>query len=212
MIAQEKERQRISRELHDTVSQDLSALKIMCVSLLENHPELPADTKNRLSDMAGILAGTINAVRDLAYGLRPPALDVLGLARTISMHCEDFSQRTGLSVDFSSVGAEGLPLDPDMQINLFRLTQEGLNNARKHADARQVSVRLVASFPDLILRIEDDGKGFDVQRRLADARHERRLGLRSMEERAALLGGNMRIESRPMQGTKITVKVPIPGI
>jgi PAS domain S-box-containing protein len=212
MMVQEKERQRISCELHDTVSQDLSALKIMCASLSEKHPELPADTKHRLSEIAAILADTINAVRDLAYGLRPPALDVLGLARTISMHCEDFSQKTGLGVDFSSVGVEGLPLDPDMQINLFRLIQEALNNVRKHADASQVSVRLVASFPDIILRIEDDGKGFDVQGRLATALQEKRMGLRSMEERAALLGGNLKVESRPMQGTKITVKVPIPGI
>jgi PAS domain S-box-containing protein len=211
MMIQEKERQRISRELHDTVSQDLSALKIMCASLSDSHPELSTDTRQRVSEISAILAATIGSVRDLAYDLRPPALDALGLVRTISMHCEDFSERTGLNVDFSSVGVEGLRLDPDTQINLFRLIQEGLNNVITHADANQAFVRLVASFPDIILRIEDDGKGFDVQRRLATAHHEKRMGLQSMEERTALLGGNMRIESRPMQGTKITVKVPIPG-
>ncbi len=212
MLVQEKERRRISCELHDTVSQDLSALKMMCVSLSNSHPELSADTRQRVLEISEILAATIGSVRDLAYDLRPPALDALGLVRTIFMHCEDFSQRTGMNVDFSCVGMERLRLDPDIQINLFRLIQEGLNNVTKHADANQVFVRLVASFPDIILRIEDDGKGFDVQSRLATTHHDKRMGLRNMEERAALLGGNMRVESRPMQGTKITVKVPIPGI
>ena len=101
-----------------------------------------------------------------------------------------------------------MPFDYETEITLYRLIQEGLNNARKHAHCRHVTVRLVSSFPKIILRIEDDGRGFDVAGRMASAVNEKRMGLRSMQERAALLGGEMRIESRPMQGTKLIVEFP----
>ncbi len=89
------------------------------------------------------------------------------------------------------------------------MIQEGLNNIRKHADATNATIRMIASFPDIILRIEDNGRGFDVQNRLVSALDERHMGLRSMKERVALLDGKMRIESRAIQGTKILIEVPI---
>jgi signal transduction histidine kinase len=90
--------------------------------------------------------------------------------------------------------------------NLFH--EEGLNNVKKHAEADRVTIRMVASFPNIILRIEDDGKGFDVEKRWATAVNEKRMGLQSMKERVGLLNGKMRIQSRPNSGTKILVEIP----
>jgi PAS domain S-box-containing protein len=208
MKAQEAEWQRISRELHDNVAQDLSTAKIACETLFDNEPAVPSETRQRVLELCKILQGTIMAVRDLSYDLRPPSMDQLGLVRTVFQYCEDFSDKNGVRVDFYSAGMDDLRLDFNTEINLYRLIQEGLNNIRKHADANHVTIRLVASFPNIILRVEDDGKGFDVKDRLVTALHEKHMGLRSMEERVSLLQGKMRIQSRPMQGTEIFVEVP----
>ena len=211
MKAQEIERQRLSRELHDLVGQDLSALKIGIDTLFDDQPEALPAMRQRMAKLSKIAYGAIMAVRDLAYALRPIGLDQLGLAQTALRHCEDFSAKTGVKVDFFAAGMEDLRLDSDIEIALYRLIQEGLNNIKKHADATDATIRLVASFPNIILRIEDNGKGFDTENRLASAINEKRMGLRSMEERVALFGGKMRIESRPMQGTKIFIEAPCKG-
>ena len=211
MKAQETERRRLSRELHDLVGQDLSALKIGIDTLFDDQTEALPAMRQRVAKLSKIAYGAIMAVRDLAYALRPIGLDQLGLAQTALRHCEDFSAKTGVKVDFFAAGMEDLRLDSDIEIALYRLIQEGLNNVKKHADATDATIRLVASFPNIILRIEDNGKGFDAEKRLASAINEKRMGLRSMEERVALLGGKMRIESRPMQGTKIFIEAPCKG-
>jgi len=209
MKVQESERQMISRELHDRVGQDLSTLKIGCDTLFDDQPEVPPEITQKVFEFSKRLERCIMAVRDLAYDLRPHSLDQLGLVQTIFQYCEDFSEKTGLSVDFTSAGMDDLNLDFDTEINLYRLVQEGLININKHADATHVTVRLVTSFPTIILRIEDDGKGFDVKDRLITAMNEKRMGLRSMEERVSLLAGKMKIRSRPGKGTKIFVEIPI---
>jgi signal transduction histidine kinase len=151
------------------------------------------------------------AVRNLAYDLRPPGLEKRGLASTIFQYCQDFSDKHGVRVDFHATGLDGLKLDSDTEINLYRLVQEALNNVKKHANAKHVTVAMIASSPNIVLRIEDDGRGFDVNDRLASAVEEKRLGLRSMEERVGLLEGEMRIQSRAMEGTRIFIEVPNKG-
>jgi len=208
MKVQEEERQKISRDLHDHVAQDLSTLRIGCDTLFDNQPKVSPEIKQRVSKFLKLLQGTIVAVRDMAYDLRPPGLDQLGLVRTVFQYCEDFSDRNGVSVDFYSAGVDGLRLDFDTEINLYRLIQEALNNIRKHADASQVAIRLISSFPAIILRIEDDGRGFDIKERLVTALTEKRMGLQNMAERVNLLQGKMRIQSHPKEGTKILIEVP----
>ena len=206
--AQESERRMISRELHDRVGQDLSTLKISCETLFDNQPSVPIEIRQGVSELSKSLEGIISTVRDLAYDLRPPSLDQLGLVQTVYQYCEDFSEKNLLSVDFFSAGMDDLRLDFDTEINLYRLIQEGLNNIKKHSDASRVIIRMVASFPNIILRIEDNGKGFDVEGRLLRASKEKRMGLGSMEERVSLLNGNLRIQSRLMEGTKIFIEIP----
>jgi signal transduction histidine kinase len=154
------------------------------------------------------LKETIEMVRDLSYNLRPPALDQMGMNEAINQHCEDFSEKTGLKVDFNFAGMDHLILDSDTEINIYRIIQEALNNIWKHADASHVNIRLLGASPNIILRIEDNGRGFDVEKREATLHHEKRLGLSSMKERVRLLEGEMEIQSRPMKGTKIFIKVP----
>ena len=206
---QEQKRYSLSRELHDSLAQDLSALKIDVDTLPEDlSPETRDVFGPRLARLSQQLGGVLRTVRDLAYELRPPLLDQLGLVRAIQSYCQDFTQQTGTPVDFLAAGIDDSRLNPDTLITLYRLIQEGLTNVRKHARATQVTVRLVASHPHLILRIEDDGRGFEVAERQMAAVAERHLGLLSMEERVTLLGGQLEIDSRPGRGTKLTIKIP----
>jgi signal transduction histidine kinase len=209
MQAQESERQMLSRELHDTVAQDLSVAKMECdliyIELLNDRlPEA-----QRIQEISEALQKTISGVRNMSYDLRTPGLEKLGLVETIYRFCEDFTQMWGVPVDFQSAGLKNLKLDYGNQINLYRLVQEGLTNIRKHAAAGWVTVKLTAAFPNIVLRIEDNGRGFDVQKRAAAAGQEKRMGLRSMQERVKLLNGQMKLQSKPGQGTKVSIKLPI---
>lgn len=208
LMAQETERQMISCELHDRVAQDLSASKIECDMLLKNQATLNFPAKEKLLEISNRLQGAINAIRDLSYELQPPALAQMGIVKALEIYCEEFSSQFGNKVDFQSAGLNLFKLDSNTEIHLYRLVQEGLNNIRKHAESDTAIVRLVGVFPNIILRIEDNGKGFDVKARELKLGDEKRMGLRSMRERINLLGGQMTIQSDPMQGTKISIKIP----
>jgi signal transduction histidine kinase len=206
MQTQEDERRMISRELHDRVGQDLSSLRIELEGLTEL-PLSPADLKAQVSRLSARLDRSILAVRDLAYDLKPPGLE-MGIAPAMSMLCCDFSEKTGIQVDFIAAGIDKLRLGFDFQINLYRMIQEGLNNIHKHAQAKRAAVKLTAAHPHLLLRIEDDGRGFDVEKRAREIDSEKRMGLRSLKERAGLLGGVMAVTSRIGLGTRILIKLP----
>ena len=209
MKTQENERRVLSRELHDSVAQDLSTAKIYC-DLLLDHPMKSAypEIKEKISDISASLQNSIRAIRNMAYYLRPSCLDDMGIVEAVSQYCSDFSRNNTLNINFRAIGMENVRLDFDTEINLYRLIQEGLNNIKKHAEAQRLTIRLLAAFPWIILRIEDDGRGFNVKQRMAVAQQEKRMGLRSMEERVDLLGGKMKIHSRVKEGTKIFIEVP----
>ncbi len=206
--AQETERSRIALELHDNVAQNLSSLKIGCETLFDNETTIPDALRWRSRELAGILQECISAVRDMSYDLRPPGLDQLGLVQALEQFCRDSARESGVDIRLTAAGMETLRLGYDVEINLYRLVQEAVRNALRHAGAGLVSVKLVASSPHLILRVEDDGAGFDVQARRASLHEDRRMGLQSMEERARLLGGQFRITSRMDKGTRIFVQIP----
>ena len=206
--AQEDERQMISRELHDTVAQDLSVAKMACDLIYAELLSKRQPKADRIQEICEALQKTILGVRNMAYELRPPLLEELGLVETIYRFCEDFTQMWGLPVDFQSAGLKNLKLDYGIQINIYRLVQEGLTNIRKHAAAERATLKLTAAFPNIILRVEDNGRGFDVQARAAAAVQEKRMGLRSMQERVTLLNGKMKLQSKPEQGTKVFIKLP----
>lgn len=210
--AQEQERQKISRELHDSAAQELSALKIGLENLQDNLPEKSVEEFNlRISQLLQQLHQTLNSIRTLSYDLRPPDLEHFGLVQSIKTHCEEFTARTGIKVDFMAAGIEAGHLDDDAAINFYRIIQEGLTNVWRHTQAMNVTIRLVASFPKIILRLEDDGQGFDVMEQQASRQGDKQLGLLGMRERVALLGGKIKIESQREKGTKISIEIPWKG-
>jgi signal transduction histidine kinase len=208
IAAQESERTRIARDLHDNVAQDLSTLKISFETLLDRKPGADPALRERLDALAGLLGRCIGSVRDLALTLRPPDLEYLGLAKSLRRLCEDFMAASGLATSFTAVGLERIAPDHDVAINLYRIAQEALSNARRHSDASSVSVRLMESHPRLILRVADDGQGFDPDQVPTDETGRRRMGLVNMRERAALFGGSLRVVSGPGQGTTIVAAIP----
>jgi len=211
LISHEDERQMISRELHDRIAQQLSAVKIGCDTLLDGHPEIQADIRQRTSELSKILQKTIIAVRDLSYDLRPPYLEKANIIQSLSHLCGEFSNNTGIKAEFYSAGMKNIEIDDFAMINVYRLIQEGLNNIQKHAQASHINVTFSFSYPDIVLRIIDNGVGFDVEKELANISFEKRMGLRSMKERAMLLGGTMVVHSKVMHGTKVYIRLPYGG-
>jgi two-component system, NarL family, sensor kinase len=210
--AQETERQRIARELHDNAAQELSMLRmgmeglpgriIACVG------ESGRDAAKSAQALCARLTSVISSLRDLSYDLLPPALDQLGLAETAFRLCEDFAARHGIEVDCFADGMEAVRPGFATSVNLYRVLQEALTNTRKHAQATRVTVRLVASHPNIILRVQDNGRGFDPQTRLPEALAEKHMGLWSMRERVRLLGGRLTIRAKAGKGACILVEAP----
>lgn len=204
---QEDERARIARDLHDNLAQDLSTLKIQCETLFDPDADVPACIRKKISHMSWLFKKTIDSVRDITYNLRPSSLHELGLVNTLYQFCDDF-QNTRRFVSFHTAGMQKVKLDFDTEINLYRITQEAFSNIRKHAEADSIKVNLTASYPNIILQIEDNGKGFELSKRKKELIHEKRMGLKSIEERVGLLNGTFRIQSKQSIGTMLHVEVP----
>jgi signal transduction histidine kinase len=207
MTAQEDERRRISRELHDEIGQSLTSL---LVGLRAAEEELgKGGISRRVRDLRKITGNTLQEVQRLARGLRPSVLDDFGLEEAIARYAADFTSMYGLQVDVAQDGGISDRLPPAVETALYRIVQEALTNVGKYAKATTVSI-LLQRHPDQVqLIVEDDGQGFDaqviLQRPLAGAH----LGLHGMRERAALLNGSISIESSPGTGTTIYVNIPL---
>ena len=203
--AQEDERQRIARELHDDVSQRLAAL-VFDVASLEQHPPLwPELIGKALEPVREQLERLSDDLHDLAYKLHPSLLEHAGLQPAIEDQVREVTMRTGLSVSLKVNQVPGsLPLDHSTC--LFRVLQESLQNVVKHACATQAVVKLSGSSTGIGLSVTDNGKGFDTSDTSA---HHNGLGLTSMQERLRLLQGFLRVHSRPERGTKICAWIPL---
>jgi signal transduction histidine kinase len=203
--AQEEERGRLSRELHDEAGQALTALRI---SLGLIHDDLPADAaplRQRLDDTMKLTESITDQLRFLAQALRPPALEAAGLDSTLEGLCREFNRRTHLAVEY--VGADLPQIADGVGIHLYRFLQEALTNVSKHAQTRHVRVTLSYDSEVLSLSVEDDGVGFDVGTKLG-ARPQGGIGLIGMQERLDLLNGRLEITSQPGHGTRLLARVP----
>lgn len=206
---QEAERQQISLDLHDNVAQELSSLKVASESILEDAARGNLVPTQEIGEWGRLLDRCIKTVRELSYNLRPPGLEQIGLPSAISDYCRDFTRKNNIAVNFSKAGVDKLQLEFNYAINIYRLVQEALNNIRKHAAARTVEVKLISSHPNLILRIEDDGRGFDLDEGYLKARKNKRFGLLGMRERVRMMNGAFKIQATPGQGTKIFIEIPL---
>jgi PAS domain S-box-containing protein len=206
VTAQEEDRRRVSRELHDEAGQALTALKIN-LELLE--ADLPAESiglRQSLSEAIALTDATMDEMRRLAHTLRPPALDAVGLNPTLEDLCREFARRTHLSVEY--VGTE-LPALPDaVTICFYRVLQESLTNAARHARADQIRVALRHDVHGISLSVEDNGQGFDPGEVISSSNQDGGIGLLGMRERLELLGGWLQIDARPGRGTHLVACIP----
>jgi signal transduction histidine kinase len=203
--AQEEERRRIARELHDDFNQRLAALS-MELAIIEHAPVAPPEPITRqLAAIRGQVVQLSKDLHDLAYKLHPSLLEHVGLEIAIRDHVAEFTKQTGLPVTCTAREVPGT-LPPEIATALFRVMQESLQNVFKHAQATDVTVRLSGSSKGIGVSVRDNGKGFEVASNQA---HRTGIGLMSMQERARLLGGFSRIHSCSEQGTKVCAWVPL---
>ena len=209
--AQEDERKRVARELHDETSQSLASLMVG-LKVLESADRLE-EARGKAGELRSVVDDVLRGVHDLAWELRPSLLDSLGLAAAIQRSAEEYGERVGLRIDCQVADLDHhRRLPPEVETAVYRIVQEALTNVAKHAQATRASVVLRHRGDSLLAIVEDDGRGFDVEAVLGTAPAEKRLGLFGMSERAALLGGRFSIESAPGRGTTVFVEVPFEGM
>ncbi|MFC1941777.1 HAMP domain-containing protein [Chloroflexota bacterium] len=209
--AQEEERRRIARELHDAASQSLAAVALNLETIANDLPEKYHDTRERLALLKEQAIETMGSIRELALELRPAILDDLGLARAIKSYAKDYLGKRGIDINVN-VNGSGQKLPAYSETMLFRIAQEALTNIVKHAEASQVNVELSFNASNAIMRVEDNGKGFDSKSLLNGANLRQSVGVYSMSERAMLLGGTFKIESEVGKGTFIYVEIPLASV
>ncbi len=200
LSAQEEERQKIARELHDDIGQDLAILNVRTQRLAlgcENEK-----LQNQIKELQSSTQQIGTKVRRLSHQLHASELDYIGLPTALQMLCRDFSQNSSLEVECACIDVP-TPLNRDLSIALYRVTQEALNNVVKHAGATSARVDLSTGDEHLVLRVTDNGRGFQP-----DTHKRSGLGLISMRERINLVGGSLTLSSRPDAGTTIEVRVP----
>jgi two-component system sensor histidine kinase UhpB len=206
--AAEEERRRISLELHDDASQRLAAI-LMRLRLARGLDD-PEATDAILEEVRKELAETADGLRRYAQGLRPPALDELGLGPAIESHVRHVADAAVAPVEVRTDGVGRLE-SPEAELALYRIVQEAITNALRHSSARQIEVRLERCDGVIVATVSDDGVGFDVEAILGDHDGEHGLGLFGMRERAEYVGGRVEIESERGQGTTVRAAVPAAG-
>ena len=209
ITAQEEERSRLAREMHDQFGQQLSALSLKIAALRRGYGG-QAELGEQLDDLDTIARELDRNVDFLVWELRPTALDDLGLVVALSNYVQTWAKHFGVEAELHTNGMEKDRLTNEVETVLYRVTQEALTNAAKHAGAEDVSI-LLERHPDYVsLIVEDDGVGFEVEQTLSTL--QKGFGLAGMRERAALVGGTLEIESSPGQGVTIRVSIPVPHV
>jgi PAS domain S-box-containing protein len=206
--AQETERQRVARDLHDSVNQILASAQMRLRKVEESGTEFRPSTREILARCRDLLVQALEENRRIAHDMRPSDLDMLGFAVACRNFCQQFQARTNLTVT-CRLGRLGQRLAPASELNLFRIVQEAFNNVEKHARARKLRLNLSARGESLLLRIEDDGRGFNPKAPRTGEGRRSGIGLTNIRERAAAMHGSCEVESAPGRGTTITVRVPL---
>lgn len=209
--AQEDERKRIARRLHDDTSQSLSTL-IMNLERMESMiPAEASDLLRRVVTARKLATHTLEDLRNVIYGLRPTMLDDLGLAPAIRWYARAGLDEAGVQVKFDSMD-ETMRMSPQVETTLFRIAQEAISNIVRHAHAKSASIALWQEDGAACLWVEDDGHGFDITHISTQALPMQRLGLLGIRERAELVGGEVTVDSVPGRGTRLEVHIPLTGL
>jgi signal transduction histidine kinase len=208
--AEETERGRISRELHDRLGQDLTALKLGLQAVAKQRPCPPA-LRRSVTNLKELTDSLMRDMHRLAWELRPAVLDDFGLELALRRYADEWATLSGVPVDFHSQGVTAQRLAPHLETTLYRITREALTNVFRHAKATRVSVLVERRADRVSLIVEDDGQGFDAEGTLGAPATQGKLGLLGMSERATLAGGSFEIESNPGAGTTVFVRIPLAG-
>jgi signal transduction histidine kinase len=202
--AQQDEQKRLARELHDSIGPLLTALSLG-IKTTRDAISLPHEVERHLEKLRDTVDELFRLVHNLSVRLRPSLLDDIGLNHGLAQYLAEWSRRTGVPVDFETVGIDKERLPLELETTVFRIVQEATTNVARHSQARLVSVILSKYEGFVTVAVEDDGAGFDIKA----ARASGRLGLIGMEERSTLAGGTLEIESSPGMGTTILARFPI---
>ena len=208
VAAEDTERGRVSRELHDRLGQDLTALKLG-LQVVRKGRACPPAARASVGKLEQLTDSLMRDVHRLAWELRPAALDDFGLEMALRRYADQWAALSGVPVDFHSRGTAARRLAPELETALYRITREALTNVFRHAKARRVSVLLERRTDQVSLIVEDDGEGFEAAALLQEPATEGKLGLLSIQERAMLAGGSVEIESNPGTGTTVLVRLPL---
>jgi signal transduction histidine kinase len=210
VAAQEKERQRVARELHDSTGQALTALGLGLAAASENLYRNTDMAGWQLQELRSLNSQTLQDVHNLVADLRPSLLDNLGLVSALRSQVQAFQKRTRIHATFSHTGVKRRE-DQAIELTIYRIAQEALTNIAKHTKATDVRVRLISRPDRLCLRIRDNGQGFDAEKVLDSSQKRREAwGLLGMQERVSLIGGHFFIRSREDVGTIIQICIPLP--
>ncbi|WP_236784914.1 sensor histidine kinase [Alteribacter salitolerans] len=202
--AQEEERKRLSREIHDGPAQMMANVMLRSELVERVYAEHGIDeAMKEIRDLRKMVKSSLAEVRRIIYDLRPMALDDLGLVPTISKYLKNFQEHSGLNISFRNIGRE-IRLPSEMEVAIFRFIQESVQNAYKHAEPQQVMVKIELKPTRALAIIKDDGKGFNP-----DVKKEGSFGLLGMKERVNMLDGQLTLDSQPGKGTLIMVQIPI---
>lgn len=204
--AQEAERQRLSRQMHDGPAQALSNFILQTEIAMRLLDADPAMAKEELGNLKSSAMGTFQKVRNFIFELRPMMLDDLGLVPTLRKYADAFKEQSGLDVTLSVTGTERR-LEPYLEVMVFRATQELLGNASRHSQATLIKVQVDLGNEMVRVSVDDNGKGFDPE----ILKQSTNLGLKLIRERAEMLGGNFEIDSMAGSGARITFSVPARG-
>jgi PAS domain S-box-containing protein len=203
--SQEEERKRIARELHDEAGQALTGVNFTMETIEKGLSTESDNIKELISDAKKQINRTYQEVRRMSYSLHPALLSDLGLEPALDSYLSSVSKHKGLEIDFKMVGFEDR-VDPAIETVLYRLSQEALTNALKHSQAKHFRLSIIKGYPQIIFLAEDDGIGFVINE---FDQPKNGLGLLSMKERAAMLGGKFSLRTSPGEGTRIRIEIPI---
>ncbi|MFC2049925.1 PAS domain S-box protein [Chloroflexota bacterium] len=208
LMAQEEERRRIARDLHDDVAQSILLLSRRLDILISGGTHKPPKAPvSKLEDIQAIANEAYRSLQRYARDLRPSILDQMGLVAALNWLAEELGKELGIK---TTVKADKLPpLPSETELAMFRIAQEALNNVRRHAQASDINIKVKSDSNSVKMTITDNGKGFSTPRLTGDLAREGKLGVLGMEERARLIGGKIQIKSEPGKGTIVIAKVPI---
>jgi two-component system sensor histidine kinase UhpB len=206
--AQEEERRRIARGLHDDTAQTISTLIIHLERLEAALPEDQAEFRNQLAGIRRMATGMLEDLRKNIWDLRPTILDDLGLISAIRWYAQSNLEPAGVGVELD-IKSETIQLSQPLNTMMFRVAQEAINNILRHANASLVTINLWQDSTKVYLQVEDNGRGFDVERTKGEALPRKQLGLLGIQERVSLVGGEVLISSTPGRGTCLLVSVPL---